>query len=150
MDDKEIERKMAALGRELSKKRAEEEAQSHESQREYGERKTKFEQIKADVIEPAVGFFKTLAAKNGLVMTVEKCGSGDEGITLRVGHGCHLTIMPLGGYSGIMCLSTVPNTPSEGHRPDTKEVWNLEDVTREDVNTAIMTFVEDVVARNRV
>ena len=150
MDDKEIEKKMEALGKEAGKKKSERDTESERGERELKERKAAFERINAEIIEPSVEFLKSLASKEGIGISVEKCGGdNNEGVTAGVGNGGRLTIIPLGGYSGIICKTHVPGVEGGGYHPDTTETWTLEGITSEAVKTAILTFIENTVRTAR-
>ena len=150
MDDKEIEKKMEALGQEVGKKKSERDTESEREERELKERKAAFERINAEIIEPSIEFFKSLASKEGIGISAEKCGGdNNEGVTVGIGNGGRLTIMPLAGYSGITCITHVAGVPGGGYRPDTTETWTLEGITSEAVKTAILTFMEDAMRTAR-
>ena len=76
MDDKEIEKKMEALGKEVGKKKSELNTEAEKGESELQERKAAFERINAEIIEPSLEFLKSLASKGGIAISVEKCGGG--------------------------------------------------------------------------
>jgi hypothetical protein len=144
MDDKEIEKKMEALGKEVGKKKSEQDTEAEKGECELKERRAAFERINAQIIEPSLEFLKSLASKGGIAISVEKCsGDSNAGVTAGVGSGSRLTIMPLPGYSGITCITHVAGVPGGGYHPDTTETWTLDGITSEVVKTAILTFMED-------
>lgn len=144
MDDKEIEKKMEALWKEVGKKKSELNTEAEKGESELQERKAAFERINAEIIEPSLEFLKSLASKGGIAISVEKCGGDNNaGVTAGVGTGSRLTILPLAGYSGITCITHVAGVPGGGYHPDTTETWTLEGITAEVVKTAILTFMED-------
>jgi hypothetical protein len=150
MDDKAIEKEMQTLAEEAGRKKLERDQQAQKEQRESKERKAAFDRINAEIIGPSIEFVKSLARKDGLEMSVEKCGGdNNEGVTLGVGHGGRLTILPQAGYSGITCVTHVPGVPGGGYHPDTTVTWTLDAITAETVKTAVLTFLEEAVRTGR-
>ena len=109
-----------------------------------------FARINTEIIGPSIEFVKALASKDGMEISVEQCGGDNyEGVTLGVGHGGRLTILPQAGYSGITCVTHVPGVPGGGYHPDTTVTWTLDGITAETVKTAVLTFLEEAVRTGR-
>ena len=145
MDDKEIQRKIEKLGKLANRSRLETERQAEYSRRALEERKRRFEEISAQIIQPSVEYLRTLAGKHHIPITVEACGLSHEGMMLKLGYKYRLSIMPCDEYSEIICQSLVMNLTGSGYRPDTTETWTLDEVTPQQVKKAILTFIEDAV-----
>ena len=150
MDDKKIEKEMQTLGVEAGRKKSERDQESEKGQRDLKDRKAAFARINAEIIGPSIEFVKALASKQEIEISVSTCGGdNNEGVTVGVGHGGRLTILPKAGYSGITCVTHVPGVPGGGYHPDTTVTWTLDGTTAETVKTAILTFLEEAVRTGR-